>query len=171
MACHKEDHGDAVETEKLVVCVVGHQICARRKQFHPDCHGQESAYREKETDAEQVEESDALVVDGQKPAFQTVGSVQVVARVVALRERSHMGRSGSGLRCCGRGHQDLPAWSQMGAQAITANTMSGGQLELVPYPEHFPAQGLSVLGQSLVKHGCIAVTSGVIVRQRNHCGM
>ena len=74
----KEHHHLAVHGEKLVVSIGLHQVAGRRQQFQPDQQGKEPPNEEEESNREQVEQRDALVVRGQQPGLDAIFLVQVV---------------------------------------------------------------------------------------------
>ncbi len=71
---HQEQkaHDDAVHGEHLVIGVRGNQVRLRGKQLEPDEPGQRAADKEEESDRNQIENCDPLMVASQQPAEKTV---------------------------------------------------------------------------------------------------
>ncbi len=90
---HQEDHDRPVEGEELVVGIAIDQVGLGREEL--DAHGQrdEPSDQEEDDDGREVEQTDPLVIEGEEPAPDPAGGVQVVV----------LGR-GDGGRVCRRAH-------------------------------------------------------------------
>ena len=74
----EEHHHLAVHGEELVVGVGLHQVARRSQQFQPDQQGEKSSDEKEESDGQQVEQRDALVVDRKQPGLDAVFLVEII---------------------------------------------------------------------------------------------
>src|SRR5579863_4094557 len=82
----EEDHGHAVHGEELIVIFGRDQEAIGRKQVDTNQRSEQATDEEEERNRAKIEQSNALVVGGEKPRTDTVAGVQIV------RLRQFMGR-------------------------------------------------------------------------------
>ncbi len=85
----EKDHHLAVHGEELVVGVGLHQVAHRSQQLQPDQQGEKSSNKEEESNRKQIEQRDALVVDGKQPGFDAVFLVEIILAFRGDRCGSH----------------------------------------------------------------------------------
>ena len=88
----KENHDDAMHREQLVVGFRLHQGALRLNQVNAHQHGKRAADDEEKSDRNQVQQSDALVVQRKEPGLPAIVRVQIIflsAHAWFQRGRTH----------------------------------------------------------------------------------
>src|SRR6185369_12258935 len=74
----QEDHEDPVQAEQLVICLGRDQVAGRRQQLEANDGGEDAAEKKEEADGAEIQQRDAFMVLGEKPALDAVFMSQVV---------------------------------------------------------------------------------------------
>ncbi len=74
----EEHHHLAVHGEELVVSIGLHQVARRSQQLQPDQQGKKSSNEKEESDGQQVEQRDALVIDRKQPGLDAIFLVEII---------------------------------------------------------------------------------------------